>query len=281
MYTHITHTLLSYRRLLLLLVALPCIAYAGLPESNNVPGGLAVIPLASTSSAKPQAWLGEQAVLVTADKEQWYAVVGLALSLTPGVHELRISQSGKSELKSFEVGSKAYPEQHITIKDNGKVELSPKNLARAKHDIANIMRLKKHWQASANTDLDFIIPAQGELSSRFGLRRFFNEKPRAPHVGLDVAVASDTPVLASSAGTVLATDDYFFNGKTVFLDHGNGLITMYCHMNRFDVQPGETVSKGQQIGLSGMTGRATGPHLHWSVVLNGAMVDPELFIQHN
>ncbi len=281
MYTQIAHTLLRYSRSLLLLAALPCIAYAGLPESNNVPGGLAVIPLASTSSTKPQAWLGEQAVLVTADKDQWYAVVGLALSLTPGGHELRVSQNGKSELKHFEVGNKAYPEQHITIKDNGKVELSPKNLARANQDIANIMRLKKHWQAAANTDLDFIIPAQGELSSRFGLRRFFNEKPRAPHVGLDVAVASDTPVLASSAGTVLATDDYFFNGKTVFLDHGNGLITMYCHMNRFDVQPGETVSKGQQIGLSGMTGRATGPHLHWSVVLNGAMVDPELFIRHN
>jgi murein DD-endopeptidase MepM/ murein hydrolase activator NlpD len=77
---------------------------------------------------------------------------------------------------------------------------------------------------------------------------------------------------------VLAIGDYFFNGKTIFVDHGNGLITMYCHLKRIDVLTGQTVDKGQRLGLSGQTGRATGPHLHWSVILNGAMVDPELFI---
>lgn len=129
-----------------------------------------------------------------------------------------------------------------------------------------------------DTDLAFILPVKWRLAGRFGLHRFFNGEPRAPHASLDVAVARGTPIKASAHGKVLAVDDYFFNGKTIFLEHGNGLITMYCHLERIDVKTGDTVRKGQRIGLSGKTGRATGPHLHWSVVLNGVMVDPELFI---
>lgn len=179
---------------------------------------------------------------------------------------------------SFEVSAKDYPEQHVTIKDQGKVQLSPENEERAAREIAVIKELKLHWRAAQDTDLAFIIPAEGVLSGRFGSRRIFNGEPRNPHVGLDVAVDRGTPVMASAQGEVLAVDDYFFNGKTIFLDHGNGLITMYCHMDRIDVQAGETVGKAQPIGLSGNTGRASGPHLHWSVILNGAMVDPELFL---
>jgi murein DD-endopeptidase MepM/ murein hydrolase activator NlpD len=85
-------------------------------------------------------------------------------------------------------------------------------------------------------------------------------------------------VFAAAAGVVAATGDYFFNGHTVFVDHGQGLITMYCHLGRIDVRPGEAVAKGQRLGLSGMSGRATGPHLHWSVILNRHAVDPELFL---
>jgi murein DD-endopeptidase MepM/ murein hydrolase activator NlpD len=110
------------------------------------------------------------------------------------------------------------------------------------------------------------------------VRRFFNGEPRSAHAGFDIAVARGATVKANAQGQVLAVDDYFFNGKTVFVDHGNGLISMYCHLDSTAVQPGETVSKGQRIGAAGMTGRATGPHLHWSVILNGAMVNPELFV---
>jgi murein DD-endopeptidase MepM/ murein hydrolase activator NlpD len=205
-------------------------------------------------------------------------VVGLPLDITPGPHELSVKIGGETKSESFTVVPKNYPEQHITLKDKSKVELSAADLARAEREIAAIKELKRHWRAAQDTDLEFIVPAEGPLASRFGLRRFFNEEPRAPHVGLDVAVARGTPVKASAQGTVLAVGDYFFNGKTVFVDHGNGLITMYCHLDQINVQAGEPVSKAQLLGLSGMTGRATGPHLHWSVVLNGAMVDPELFI---
>jgi murein DD-endopeptidase MepM/ murein hydrolase activator NlpD len=264
----------------LFVFALPLVAHASLPESSNVPGGVVIVPLGSDliSSGKPQAWLGDQPVLVTSDHEQWVAVVGLSLDITPGSHELSVKIDGETKAQHFMVNPKNYPEQHITLKDKGKVELSPANLARAEREISVIKELKHHWRDAQDTDLAFMMPVEGELASRFGLRRFFNGEPRAPHVGLDVAVASGTPVKASAAGRVLAVDDYFFNGKTVFIDHGNGLITMYCHLKRIDVQAGQAVSKGQLLGLSGKTGRATGPHLHWSVILNGAMVDPELFI---
>lgn len=264
----------------LFMLALPPLAHASLPQSSNVPGGIAVVPLGSTATAtdRPQTWLGNQPVLVTADHDQWYAVVGLPLDMKPGPHELSVKIGSATKAESFVVSPKDYPEQHITLKDKGKVDLSAADLARAEREISTIKELKRHWRAAPDTDLAFIVPAEGNLAGRFGVRRFFNGEPRSPHAGLDVAVASGTPVKASAQGQVLAVGNYFFNGKTIFVDHGNGLITMYCHLARIDVQAGTTVSKGQLLGLSGKTGRASGPHLHWSVVLNGAMVDPELFI---
>ena len=267
-------------RFSLFVLALPLLAHARLPEAANVPGGVAIIPLGSVSTEadKPQTWLEDQPILVTADNGQWYAVVGIPLDMTPGSHELSVKIGDETKAETFVVNPKDYPEQRITLKDTSKIELSATDLARAQREIADIRALEHHWRVTQDTDLALIVPAQGRLASRFGLRRFFNDEPRSPHAGLDVAVASGTPVKSSAGGKVLAVGDYFFNGKTVLVDHGNGLITMYCHLKRIDVQTGETVNKGQRLGLSGQTGRASGPHLHWSVVLNGTMVDPELFI---
>jgi len=280
MHTLIAITLRICFRLALFVLAFPLVAHAGLPQSSSVPGGVAVVPLGSvlTSADMPQSWLDNQPVLVTSDHGQWYAVVGLSLGMTPGSHELRVKFGDVTKMQGFEVNPKNYPEQHITLEDKGKVQLSAENLARAEREIAVIKELKRHWRAAPDTDLSFVLPAEGRLSGNFGLRRIFNGEPRSPHAGIDVALARGTPVGASAQGRVLAVDDYFFNGKTIFVDHGNGLITMYCHLDRFDVNAGEMVGKGQRIGLSGESGRATGPHLHWSVILNGAMVDPELFI---
>ncbi len=262
----------------LFVLALPLLAHASLPQSSSVPGGVALVPLGPVAGAnKPKSWLDDQPVLVTADHKKWYAVVGIPLDMKPGTHELSVKMGGDTKTASFVVKTKKYPEQHITLKDKSKVELSPADLDRAEREIAVIKELKLHWRDAQDTDLDLNLPVQGELGSRFGLRRFFNGEPRQPHSGLDVVVPRRTPVKASAHGQVLAVGDYFFNGKTIFIDHGNGLITMYCHLDRIDVKAGESVRKGQKIGLSGKTGRATGPHLHWSVILNGAMVDPELF----
>lgn len=265
---------------LFILLAFPLLAHASLPKASNVPGGVALIPLGSAPAGarKPQAWFGEQPVLVTSDQGRWYAVVGLPLDLKPGRYELSIKTEGAAKTQRFSVKNKAYPEQHITLKDSSKVDLSKEDLARTEREIGEIKQLKHHWRDAEDTDLALAMPAEGKRGSAFGLRRFFNGEPRLPHAGLDVVVDRGTPVKAGAPGQVLAANEYFFNGKTVFVDHGNGLITMYCHMDRIDVQPGQNVTKGQVLGLSGMTGRATGPHIHWSVVLNGAMVDPELFL---
>ena len=266
----------------LLALSLPLPALA-LPEESSVPGGIALVQLGAVTpnSAKPRAWLGEQPVWVSADHGQWVAVVGLALDLAPGAHNLRVDDGELQRQVEFDVRPKNYPAQHIRLKDSSKVTLSPADEARAVAEIAEIQKLKRHWRDEDADDLQFIQPAAGRLASRFGLRRFFNGEARAPHSGLDVAIGRGTPVKATARGTVLAVDDYFFNGKTVFVDHGNGLISMVCHLDRIDVQAGDPVSQGQRVGLSGMTGRASGPHLHWSMVLNGVMVDPALFISRN
>ncbi len=263
------------------LFALPLLAHAVLPQSSNVPGGVAVVPLCSVQACAvaPQAWLGEQPVLVAADHDEWVAVVGLALEMTPGAHALRVKIGEETKTQEFVVNAKDYPAQYISLKDMSKVELSPADLARAEREIAAITELKQYWRSAPDTDLALMLPAKGQLGGRFGARRYFNGEARKPHAGLDVAVKRGTPIRASAQGVVLAVGDYFFNGKSVFVDHGNGLITLYCHLDRIDVKPGQKLRKAQHLGLSGMTGRASGSHLHWSVVMNGVMVDPELFIQ--
>ncbi len=252
-----------------------------LPLASSVPGGIALVPLGTVLDTPdpPRAWFGDQPVWVAQDNGHWVAIVGVPLDTPAGTKTLRVTEHTGERSVDFPVSVKRYPEQHVRLKDSSKVTLSPDDEKRALAEIERIQALKRHWRMATDTDSSFARPADGRLASRFGLRRIFNGEPRAPHSGLDIAVPLGTPILATAAGRVLAVDDYFFNGKTVFVDHGNGLLSMYCHLDRIDVKEGDTLRKGQRLGLAGATGRASGPHLHWSVVLNGAMVDPELFLK--
>ncbi len=210
--------------------------------------------------------------------EAWSAVVGLPLTLKPGTHQLTVAANGNAVSRDFQVADKRYQAQHITIKNKRMVNPEKRDLQRIGREQKRIRKALATWNATSPDTLRFLLPVEGPLSSPFGLRRFFNEQPRKPHSGLDLAAAEGTPVKAPAGGRIVDTGDFFFNGNTVFIDHGQGLVTMYCHLSRIDVEPGQSVKPGEIIGAVGKTGRVTGAHLHWGVSLNDARVDPVLFL---
>ena len=261
---------------LLLLLPAWC---AALPlDSTPVPGGIAVVKLPEDIDAATLRYR-DRKVLVTQLDGASFAVVGLSLGTKPGRHFLKVQdRQGKSLSIAFTVEDKSYEEQHITIKDKRKVNPEKRDMERITREKQEITAALRLWSAQPEVVTDFQKPVEGPTSSPFGLKRFFNEQPRNPHSGLDIAAPEGTPILAPAPGTVIETGNYFFNGNTVFIDHGQGLVTMYCHMSAIDVEPGATVATGDVIGKVGMTGRVTGPHLHWGVSLNNARVDPVLFL---
>lgn len=260
------------------LLLLACTLHAvALPRNAPVPGGIALIDLGPAEQAAPTARWGEQALAVVREKGRWVALLGISLDTLPGELEVRIAAGTQVTTRTVAVGIKNYPEQRLTIKDKRKVEPSAEDVARIEREQKVTEAIKKRFSDGVpDTVLD--QPAPGPLSSRFGLRRVFNGLPRNPHAGLDVAAGTGTPVRAPSDAVVANTGDYFFNGNTVFLDHGQGLISAYMHLSRIDVRPGQTVRRGDPLGAIGATGRVTGPHLHWAVILNNTPVDPELFL---
>ncbi|MDA1107478.1 MAG: peptidoglycan DD-metalloendopeptidase family protein [Proteobacteria bacterium] len=261
---------------MLLILPLPTLA---LPQAEPVPGGIAIIPLAvSSSDGVPQVYYNGARALVVRDEGHWKTVIGIPLSVEPGEQSIQLRVNGKTLSQRFTVRDKQYETQHLTLKDKRKVEPTPEDLVRIEKETVEINAALAEWSDSAEVDTAFAPPAEGPLSSPFGLRRYFNDQPRKPHSGLDLAADMGAPVQAPAAGRVIGTGDYFFNGNTVFIDHGQGLITMYCHLSRIAVKPGRSLARGDLIGAVGMSGRATGPHLHWGVSLNRALVDPALFL---
>ncbi len=250
-----------------------------LPAHYPVPGGVAVIDLGTSKEMPTKVLYRGKRVMLVPHAGRTHAIIGISLSAKPGMHTLKIkTASGKSNKIRFEVKGKKYAEQRITIKNKRMVNPYKKDIDRIIREKRIIGRALSTWQEGQVADLGFQIPVQGRLSSPFGLRRFFNDQARRPHSGLDIAAPEGSPILAPTNGRVIDTGNYFFNGNTVFLDHGQGLITMFCHMNSIDVEPGQTVTRGERIGTVGMTGRVTGPHLHWSVSLNNTRVEPKLFL---
>ncbi len=263
--------------LLLLTTLLPTLGQA-LPQAEAVPGGVAVIALGADAQA-PRADYGNKRVLVTREQGQWYAVIGLALETKPGKYTLTVKHAdGKRAQLPFTVTDKAYETQRLVIKDKRKVEPNKMDMERISADAVRIKKALRQFTEQTEVVTNFSWPADGPTSSPFGLRRFFNDQPRSPHSGLDIAAPADADIRAPAAGKVIDTGEFFFNGNTVFIDHGQGLITMYCHMSRIDVKPGDQVQTGDRLGAVGMTGRVTGPHLHWGVSLNDTRVDPLLFL---
>ncbi len=247
-----------------------------LPKESTVPGGIAIIAI--NSDSKPSASFYEKNVMILGEPGEWQAIVGIPLSAKPGTHELVVNAEGVNTRYAFEVDKKEYEAQYLTIKNKRKVNPNEQDMQRIVKEKKRIAAAKSHWRNTDAITFDFIKPTEGPYSSPFGLKRFFNNQPRRPHSGLDIAAPKGTPIVAPADGVVINTGDYFFNGNTVFIDHGQGLITMYCHMDKIDIAEGTEVKTGDLIGKVGLTGRVTGAHLHWSVILNNTTVDPLLFL---
>ena len=261
--------------LLLLCLAVNAHADSYISRTLNkpVPGGVAVVELGPSAAATKATYQGKP-VLVVKEQDNWLAIVGIPLTVKPGNE--RISSGGRS--LPFIVGYKKYPEQRITLKNKSQVNPDPAQLKRIEGELA--VQLKAYRSFSPNLPSNLVLdkPVNGPLSSKFGVRRFFNGEERNPHSGLDFAVPAGTPIKTPANGKVILTGNYFFNGNTVFVDHGQGFISMFCHMSKIDVKVGDQLVRGTVVGKVGSTGRATGPHMHWNISLNDARVDPAIFI---
>jgi len=249
-----------------------------LPQASLVPGGVLVLPVEGNASEIPVVTYDERRAMVLRQDDHWIAIVGIPLSTPVGRSFVRVREAGKPETQvPFEVLDKKYVTQSLKVAPS-KVDLSKKDLERANHDRLNIDKAMGTFSFDPPATLRLQQPIPGIRSSSYGSRRIFNNEPRNPHTGMDIAGPLGLPIKAAADGVVIDTGNYFFNGNTVFIDHGEGLITMYCHMSFIGVKPGDHVKTGQVIGKVGATGRATGPHLHWGVALNSTFVDPALFL---
>jgi murein DD-endopeptidase MepM/ murein hydrolase activator NlpD len=262
----------------LLLCTSPLLASSySLPQENAVPGGVKILKLDVHSNSMPYVEVDGHRALVIREGSSWIAIIGIPLSASLAPQQLIVRSGDARQELQFKIADKQYASQSLKVAP-GQVNLSKADLERVNRDKEVIERAMSRWTDGQPETLRMPQPIPGVRSSSFGMRRIFNGESRNPHTGMDIAAAVGTPVQAPLAGTVIDTGDYFFNGNTVFVDHGRGMISMYCHLSAIDVKPGQHVAAGTTLGKVGMTGRVTGPHLHWGLSLNRAWVDPELFV---
>tara|TARA_R110002110_G_scaffold383245_4_gene594665 strand:+ start:26352 stop:27188 length:837 start_codon:yes stop_codon:yes gene_type:complete len=254
-----------------------------LPNEERVPGGVALIELPEkyANGIQPKvSFQNESVALIRGESENkqaiWIAIVGVPLNSDVGTVELVIQDKYPLKLP-FQIHSKKYPEEHLTFKNKKHVTPDPETLKRITQESKHLKEVFSRWTTSTNFEPTLYVPAEGRNSHNFGKRRVINGEPRSPHKGIDIAAPIGTPVIAAQRGVVTDVGDYFYTGNTVVVDHGQGMQSIYCHLNSVEVQPQQKVSAKEQIGTVGKTGRATGPHLHFGVNLNNARVSPSLF----
>jgi murein DD-endopeptidase MepM/ murein hydrolase activator NlpD len=185
--------------------------------------------------------------------------------------------NGKRQVRPVKVVDKKYLTQHLSVAPD-QAELPAEMLARYQKEREHLAQVLRTFSEPGPESLALLQPVPGRRSGSFGLRRVINGMPRSPHGGLDIAAPEGTPIVATAPGRVADAGDYLFLGQTLVLDHGQGMLSLYSHLSAIDVVVGATVPAGAPIGKVGATGRATGPHLHFSVYLNAASVDPAIFL---
>ena len=261
--------------MLCLLVALAARAAPPLFPFNPspVPGGVALVPIQGKDLAPKVTYRGEP-VLRRRSSTGWVAVVGLPLSVKAGQDQIEVD----GHPVSFAIKPKRYPEQRLRLENQRQVTPNAEDEARIAKEQALLAPAWKAWPEELTPSLTFRQPTAGALTSSFGLRRVFNGQPRAPHSGLDIKAPAGQGVRTPAAGVVVLTGDFFYSGNAVFVAHGEGVVSLLCHLSKIEVKQGQVLKAGDRVGEVGSTGRSTGPHLHWSLSLNNARVDPRLFL---
>jgi murein DD-endopeptidase MepM/ murein hydrolase activator NlpD len=257
---------------------LTCSALHAFPKGSLVPGGVAIIELGNSSKI-PRFKFRQKPVLLTRSKNSYFAIVGLPLSLKPGEYFIDGHRGDNIALEKifFIVADKKYTTQRIDIKDKRKVNPYASDMDRIWAEQKRQKKARKHYSKSA-VEVDLLQPVEGIMTGSFGRRRIFNGEVRRPHSGMDIAADEGVPVLSPSNGKVIELGDFFFSGNLIYIDHGQGMISLFAHLSEINVTLGQQVKKGEIIGKVGATGRVTGPHLHWSLGLNDTWVDPSLFL---
>jgi murein DD-endopeptidase MepM/ murein hydrolase activator NlpD len=231
-------------------------------------------------------WLGHQVTFsFNASSKTWFALAGVPFETAPGSYALDLNgerSAGKplTLSRKFAVARARYPKIEVKLTVEGKfTEPNPEQLKQIEED----QKVKQDYLSRVTPDQEwagaFTAPAHAEISDVFGSQRIFNGKAQRPHFGLDFRVPTGTPVAAMNEGTVLLARRLYYEGNCVVLDHGQGLLTLYLHLSEFKVKEGDAVKKGQTLGLSGGTGRATAPHLHFAVRWRGEYLDPRTLLE--
>lgn len=261
------------------------VAFAGdapwdvaLRSSEVFQGGIAEIRVSGEDVRTLKGYFRDQEISFFAEQDSFAALFGVDLEEKPGPLRIVIrgwSSSGEKNEKPvvLRVRKKTFPQEKISVPAvfDRIDEAARRRIEREQG------RLDRLWAISTPQRLwegDFLAPVSGGITSPFGLRRVVNGSPRSPHGGVDLKAPLGAEILAANHGRVVLREEFFFSGKSIVLDHGIGLYTMYFHLTDFNVEKDSQVRKGDLIGWAGMTGRVTGPHLHWGVRLNGARVDP-------
>jgi murein DD-endopeptidase MepM/ murein hydrolase activator NlpD len=224
-------------------------------------------------------WLGhEVSFSFDPGRKAWFGLAGVSQETKPGAYPVRLrAQTVSGETITYEQGVKVLRQRYpkVMLKVPGRYTApNPEDLRQIEQDKEVKARLFKTVTADREWKGDFQPPVRAEVSDVFGVQRVFNGSVQSTHQGLDFRVPAGTPVAAANSGTVLLARPLFFEGNCVVLDHGQGLLTLYLHFSEIRVKEGDWVVKGQQIGLSGGTGRATGPHLHLAVRWQGVYLNP-------
>ena len=238
-------------------------------------GSIILIPLENNEKYYEYEYKNNIVTRVLKDNKP-YLLFGIPYHSSPGMNTFEFKSDNMNKIINLSIRKKHFTTQNININKYRK---------KTKEELERIYKEKEEIQKAKNIrydnfpDFNFITPTNGIVTGVYGTQRYYNGVKGRYHNGHDIAADIGTPIFSPSKGKIMLTGNYYYNGKFVMINHGNNLISIFLHMNQINVSKGSIVEKGEIIGTVGNTGLSTGPHLHWSVMLNNVYVDPIEFIK--